>query len=884
MKTSTHGNTIFTMLNARYGSDPETSNLTAEQVKADIESLIKAMHFTDIPMEECQFLARKIISLLGVTKGDDECLASHEEYGSHSPTWFTDIKDKHDEWYSAYEGKLYAKNWSGNVIQKLRESSDAIMNYLGNPNEPHFNVRGLVMGDIQSGKTANFIALCNKAADAGYRVIIVTAGIIEKLRQQTQARLESEFVNLLNSKIVPTLTGTKYDFKKEQGKNPVSVFRNDVPVLCVIKKNVSVLQHLYEWLQKGKKGNGTLPWPLLFIDDEADNASINTKKLTEEANPTKTNEFIRKILKLFSKSSYIGVTATPFANVFIDPESDDIAIAGDLFPKSFVYRLTTPSNYFGTSTVFAEGSPYLREPDDLEYWLPVHHKREDYPSEELPYSLQYAIAYFLLANGVMDFLGESNDVIQHRTMMIHISRFIPIQNRIAEYVGSFVRRLLSRVANYCGDAQKAENVPELKLLHKIWDLENLYLRCNKMSWASFLKKYLYSAIQTIETVSVNSGSNKSLDYTNGDKRIIAIGGNALSRGLTLEGLVVSYFRRETMMSDTLLQMGRWCGYRDSYKELVRIWIPTSIVDNFGYASQISEDISQMFHQMVEEKCSPADFAIMIRKDPGAMLPTARNKMRTASVANIPIILAGHAIETPRMHNDKKEIDSNNKAVKDFLIENQKYAGTNAGWNDMCFLRGVPMERSLNLLANFKTGVMSYGFFMRDICNYLEKHYDSIDIVIQTASAGDDNSIDIGSQGHPFVIKKLRRQLSLNSDQSIIQINGTKLKVTSGGVMKYILSSEKAQDNADAYRKKWNKSAPDSLYLSLAGNSAHPIPLLVLQFVSLSKELSTGDLASKEFFAMSIGFPGTKDMSQNNAETFYLTKKAYNEYIAAEQEE
>lgn len=374
MKTSMHGNTIFTMLNARYGSDPETSNLTAEQVKADIESLINAMHFTDISTGECQFLARKIISLLGVTKGEDECLASHEEYGPHSPTWFTDIKDKHDEWYSAYEGKLYAKNWSGNVIQKLRESSDAIMNYLGNPNEPHFNVRGLVMGDIQSGKTANFIALCNKAADAGYRVIIVTAGIIEKLRQQTQARLESEFVNLLNSKIVSTLTGTKYDFKKEQGKNPVSVFRNDVPVLCVIKKNVSVLQHLYEWLKKGKKGNDTLPWPLLFIDDEADNASINTKKLSEEANPTKTNEFIRKILKLFAKSSYIGVTATPFANVFIDPESDDIAIAGDLFPKSFVYRLTTPSNYFGTSTVFAEGSPYIREPADLEYWLPVHHK------------------------------------------------------------------------------------------------------------------------------------------------------------------------------------------------------------------------------------------------------------------------------------------------------------------------------------------------------------------------------------------------------------------------------------------------------------------------------------------------------------------------------
>lgn len=468
-------------------------------------------------------------------------------------------------------------------------------------------------------------------------------------------------------------------------------------------------------------------------------------------------------------------------------------------------------------------------------------------------------------------------------MMIHISRFIPIQNRISEYVGSFVRRVLSRVANYCGDAQKAENVSELNLMHKIWDLENLSLRCNKMSWASFLKRYLLTAIKTIETVSVNSGSNKSLDYTNGDRRIIAIGGNALSRGLTLEGLVVSYFRRETMMSDTLLQMGRWCGYRDLYKELVRIWIPTSIVDNYGYASQISEDISQMFHQMVEEKCSPADFAIMIRKDPGAMLPTARNKMRTAAVANIPIILAGHAIETPRMRNDKKEIDSNNKAVVNFLLENQNYRGTNAGWKDMCFLRNVPMEKVLTFLSKFKTGVMSYGFFMQDICKYLEKHYNSLDIAIQTSNAQDETSKDIGSQGKPFVIRKLHRQLSLNSDQNIIQINGTKLKVTSGGVMKYILSSHDAQEEAEAYKKKWNKSAPDSLYLGLAGDT-HPTPLLVLQSVSLSKDLPSSNLSSKEFFAMSIGFPGIKDSSQNNAETFYLTKKAYNEYIAAEQEE
>ena len=887
MKISSHANTILSMLNVKYGTEPD-GIVTEESLEADLNDIIKLLKFTDITNDELVYIKRKLKANHGITKEPDECLANIDEYGSHSPTWFTDIQHDHNEWYLAYEARLYTKKWSGNVITKLGESTDKIMNYLGNPSENSFNVRGLIMGDIQSGKTANFIALCNKAADAGYRVIIVTAGIIEKLRQQTQFRLENEFVNLLSNKTIPTLTGTKFDFKKEQGKNPFSVFRNDVPVLCVIKKNVSVLQHLYEWLQKGIKKSKSenkivLPWPLLFIDDEADNASINTKKLTEEANPTKTNEYIRKILNLFQKSSYIGVTATPFANVFIDPQTDDDAIKGDLFPKSFVYRLTTPSNYFGSSTLFEDGSPYLKILDDIDFWLPARHKRDEYPSEELPCSLKYAIGYYLLINGVMDYIDENNDAIKHRTMMIHVSRFISIQNRITQYVESYVRKIKARVANYCADANKAENVEEIKSLHNIWDKENLSLRCDKMTWPNFLEKYLYEAIKTIEVISVNSGSSKALDYTEDGKRFIVIGGNALSRGLTLEGLAVSYFRRETMLSDTLLQMGRWCGYRDDYKELIRVWMPEALIDNFGYASQISEDLSQMFHQMVEEECSPADFAIKIRKDPGAMLPTARNKMRTASVANIPIILAGHAIETPRMINDKKQIQINNQCVVEFLLKNKNYIGSNNGWNDMCFYRHVPIENIKDLLTQFKTGVMSYGFLMPDIISYLVNHYHLVDVVIQIPSKNEPSIKDFGTKEQPLKIRILKRQLSLNSDKHIIQINGTKLKVTSGGVMKYILTEHEAKQYSDMYTKQYGKTAPDSYYLKCAEDT-HPYPLIVLQYVSLSDKTKSSDLVADEFFAMSIGFPGKKDDELESVETFYLTKTAYSEYINAEQEE
>ena len=643
MQLSKAASQALYFLNIKYSELGEDASLTEEQIVSDVQQAAATPFIGKFSEEEQAHVVRKLIALVGVVKTEDECIVNTSEYSQQDPNWFSKLKESHNEWFTAYRTKLYQKEWSPNVIRELDKSSDAIMNFLGDPQSQQFNVRGLVMGDIQSGKTANFIALCNKAADAGYRVIIVTAGIIEKLRRQTQSRLEREFISLLPVKQVVKLTGTTYDFRKEQGENPLHVFRNDVPVLCVVKKNVSVLQHLYKWLQKGVKkysesGEISLPWPLLFIDDEADNASINTKELTEEANPTRTNELIRKILKSFTRSSYVGITATPFANVFIDPDTEDKVVADDLFPKSFVYRLTTPSNYFGARTLFEEGSPYLRIIDDIEFWLPASHKKENFPSEELPASLKTAIGYFLLVNGVMDVMGENGEKIDHRSMMIHISRFVAIQNRITTYVDDYVKRLIARISNYCGDPTKAEKISEVRELHSIWSDFQLSRQCDGMRWNRFLKEYLLPAIKTLEVVSVNSGKTiKSLDYTESEKRVIVVGGNALSRGLTLEGLVVSYFRRNTMMSDTLLQMGRWCGYRGSWQSLVRVWMPQGAVDNFGYSSDISDELSEVFHQIVEQGGSPKDFAFKIRKCPGAMLPTARNKMRTATRVRFPVV-------------------------------------------------------------------------------------------------------------------------------------------------------------------------------------------------------------------------------------------------------
>ena len=892
MQMSKNGKRALDQLNTLYSGIGDEISLTEDRIKQDLADVLKWLRLTGVSEDEKRFIIRKIISIVGIEKMPDESIVSKEGYLEHDSEWFTKIKDEQCEWFNCYRAKLIAKDWSPNVIRELDRSSDAIMNCMGDPRSERFNVRGLIMGDIQSGKTANFIALCNKAADAGYRVIIVTAGVIEKLRRQTQGRLEKEFVDLLPRRQVATLTGKTYDFRKEQGKNPVNVFRPDIPVLCVVKKNVSVLQHLYKWLQKGvkkisEKGDISLPSPLLFIDDEADNASINTHELTEEANPTRTNELIRKILKSFQRSTYIGITATPFANVFIDPDTEDEAVADDLFPKSFVYRLTTPSNYFGAEKLFEPGSPYLEIIEDIDLWLPASHKKEEYPSEDLPQSLRSAIGYFLLVNGVMDVIGKEGDVIRHRSMMIHISRFVAMQNRIHGYVDAYLKRVRAKIKNYCGNPQRAEKVPELKFLHDIWDKYKLSVACNDMTWSKFLKSYLYDSVNLIETVVINSGrSVKSLDYEDGDKRVIVIGGNALSRGLTLEGLVVSYFRRNTMMSDTLLQMGRWCGYRGIYQSLVKVWMPEATVDNFGYACDISEDISEMFHQLVEQQGSPRDFAFKIRRSPGAMLPTARNKMRTATKVKFPIVLAGHAVETPRIKNDPQVVTSNNKTVCNFLKRNWQYLDTNNEWENMQFLRNVPFEEMSNMLSGFKAGMMSFGFMVPQIAEYISTLGVNWDVAIPVSKEEDcfvvDSELDIR-------VRKASRKLAVISSGREIMISGTKLKVTSGGAMRYILSPHVARMVISAYRAEAghaNKTPPDQRFLHKAKLEGCR-PIVIIQYVNMS-EVCKGSERPKatSFFALSFGFPGSKD-DQIDQE-FYFTKRAYEEselqeLISAEQE-
>ena len=349
----------------------------------------------------------------------------------------------------AYEKYLRQEGWAPQVVQALSDTGGRILGHLQDPlSEGIWDRRGLVIGHVQSGKTANYMGLVARAADAGYKFIIVIAGIHNNLRKQTQERMDEGFIGRSSdpgnrvtvgvgrfSSDFPhpaTLTNINEDFNKNTAeKSGWKLNDFSKPIVLVIKKNVTTLQALHKWLKELNSKNGQITdVPMLMIDDEADNASINTNK--PELDPTKTNAWLRQILNLFAKSCYVGYTATPFANIFINPEAYDQDVREELFPRDFIYSLDAPNTYFGPDKVFLEdesSSKILREIRDCEDYLPLTHKK-DIPLTDLPPSLYKAFNLFIVAKTIRNCRGQDN---KHCSMLVNVSRFVAVQRMVKNH-------------------------------------------------------------------------------------------------------------------------------------------------------------------------------------------------------------------------------------------------------------------------------------------------------------------------------------------------------------------------------------------------------------------------------------------------------------------
>lgn len=641
--------------------------------------------------EQIDSVIRYVHSRLVTTMDEGVSLINQEV--DHDEDWYLKREGLLWDYWSDYEQHMIAEDWHPRVVNTLGDVTGKILGLLKNPNDPgEWDRRGLVIGHVQSGKTANYIGLITKAADAGYKFIIVIAGIHNNLRKQTQQRIDEGFVGRdstpdstrkyvgvgrlnKNRKFPVSLTNTYQDFTKQVATGIVADLQGfNQPVVVVIKKNVTTLSNLYSWLKDWNTRESSQQIanvPMLMIDDEADNASINTNK--PDIDPTRTNREIRRILQLFKKRCYVGYTATPFANIFINPDSAD-EMLDDLFPRDFIYCLEAPTNYFGARRVFMDeerSGGILRNIDDAENYFPLTHNTKDFTVSDIPPSLKKAIHVFIVGKAIRILRGQGN---KHASMMVNVSRFVGVQRQVREIV-SFYLETLARSVRYnhslpIPDALKNEGMQDLKATY-----DEEFSALNEQ-WPG-IQKVLSGAIDAIKVYVVNSKSDEALDYkkvedSNESLTALAIGGLSLSRGLTLEGLMVSYMYRNTKMYDTLMQMGRWFGYRGGYEDLCKVYLSEESQGWYEHISDATEELRNSVIQMRRDGLSPKQFGLYVRAHPDALTVTALNKMRDTETRSLQISFNGKLIETHIVPAAEDIADQNQALLRELyaLLENR----------------------------------------------------------------------------------------------------------------------------------------------------------------------------------------------------------------------
>ncbi len=798
----------------------------------------------------------------------------------HVPWYYNAKKDIDGKFWSRYRDYLIChQNFSPDVVRTLESSTDDMMDLLGNPNQNNgFSRRGLVIGDVQSGKTATYTGLINKAADSGYRIIILLTGTIEKLRQQTQCRLDEGFVGLSSKDqmdcnrnsnigvgdIDPSIsawvfTSTTSDFNKRIA-DQVRGRLNDInsPILFVLKKNKSVLEKLEQWFKSNTDLREQLP--MLLVDDEADNASVNTKKAEDD--PTAINKCIRKLLKLFVKSSYVGFTATPFANIFINPDTDDEMLEDDLFPRDFIYSLESPTNYVGARTIYSEDGTHnymLKNHSDCERFIPLKHKKY-FDVQTIPDSMEEAIGSFLITNAIRDLRGEINN---HRSMLINVSIYIDVQKKIEHIVENYVRDIQREVKNYQMLGDEALKYSSFQFLKRVYfehfdPLKRKEFEGEDMSFSwEQIQKQLADSIAPIVVRAVNGGNaSKNLNYDEYKKdglRIIAIGGYSLSRGLTLEGLCTSYFYRNSKMYDTLMQMGRWFGYRPNYESLCQVWLTKEASDWYEYISDASDELRDQVKKMRDANLTPKDFGLAVRSDISSLMVTAMNKMRTAQNYSQTISLSGKMVETPYLYANKKNQEKNLENTKSWLMDLEqdgyKYVNNENYAIKKHQILNVPKEYVVEYLQNFDSHYYNMNFSIESLIDLVKEDDSLLNLWDIAIASGEGKQIDFANiKGLPMVERSFEFKESVG-----IQISGSKSRLGSVTFAKTGLTKEIAKEIESKIEKK--TFSQDDYFNS--GEKRNPILVIYpLSLKTKSKDVNGNiiDDEKKHAFVEKISHP------------------------------
>ena len=829
--------------------------------------------------KEAEDLALWFESVHGVTMTDGAALR-----GVRFEPWLEDARAGMDPYYwERYRQLLASRDFSGHVLATLDSVTDRILGLLENPaKEGKWDRRGMVMGHVQSGKTANYIGLACKAADAGYKVIVIIAGIHNNLRNQTQRRIDEGLVGVdstgaargalpaqrvvgvgrFDSRRKPSsFTTTQRDFSKTIADSVGIPLQNlKEPVVFVIKKNTSTLRNLIEWLRahNAQRGTESIREPMLLVDDEADNASINIGHRQGEV--SRINGQIRELLALFDRRCYVGYTATPFANIFIDPDTEDEMLEDDLFPRDFIVSLDPPDNYFGATRVFVDDAgDVLRPVDDNGDLLPVPHPIH-HPVTGLPGSLEEAVRVFVLARAIRLARGHAGS---HNSMLVNVSRFVGIQGQVRNELHAIVQRIRGSVrvhgARPTGEARRD---PEIEALSRAF--EHHYGHLPDASWPA-VQAHLHESVSAVNVVEVNSRSVGSLDYSGHDSiglNVIAVGGLSLSRGLTLEGLVVSYFLRNSMMYDTLLQMGRWFGYRPGYEDLCRVWMPEEAQGWYAHIAESIEELRDELARMQSTNATPEDFGLRVRSHPDTLVVTARNKMGSGRTMKVRIGLANSFVETAILRRDRPSLEANRQAAVS-LAGNLRRKGMAPEHGEPVgsgrLVRGAPVSVVDEFLSAFRNHDGSVKTQIPPVRSYIrERRIDELaewDILFPGVTRAQASARPLMNSAMGFEMVCQRRAAGPRSDDRTLMVT-SRQRVSSRGIERTGLTREEirtAEEDYDSrHRSAGGRQAnyPDWIYRNVRRR-----PLLVVHLLAIGNE--EDDLSGDTpVVAWSISFPTT----------------------------
>lgn len=772
---------VQTMLAEEMGKGLATPNVIAQKVDLVADTLF---HGKDVDRKKAvaEIIRRFSIWIGGATTLSDK--TGHKD-------WLNASRRKDWRYWQRYRDFLESK-MSIKAVDALDEATNKILEQLEDPlREGAWDRRGLVVGHVQSGKTGNYTGLICKAADAGYKIIIVLAGLHNNLRSQTQIRLEEGFLgyetsakdendvlryigageNARDAGIRPncaTHRSDKGDFNTKIA-NHLAISPEQRPWLFVVKKNKTVLERLLTWIRNhvadARDADGrriVSGFPLLLIDDEADHASVDTGDqvvnqdgtMDDEYQPKAINSRIRKILHTFERKAYVGYTATPFANIFIDRRKATKDEGPDLFPQSFIVNISAPSNYVGPARVFGlhssdgrvGGLPLIRDMDDHadasgeDGWMPLKHNKHHIPlyqgRDEVPPSLREAISAFVLCCAVRVFRGQGN---KHCSMLIHVTRFTAVQEQVRRQVSDLVKSFRMRLRGFSAE-EKGALLAEWR---KLWEedfvpasaevakvMEDSSGEFELPGWRD-IEKVLPEVVEDLagNVRAINGSSGDVLDYTEREEtglKVISVGGEKLSRGLTLEGLCVSYFARSTKMYDTLMQMGRWFGYRPGYLDLCRLYTTPDLVEWFGHIADAAEELRQEFDIMAKTHETPETYGMKVQSHPVLMV-TSPLKMRSAKT--LQVSFCGSVLETVAFHRDQSIIKGNLVATESLLeaagmpsesgvIVRKRGGGSMQEWKGFLW-KGVPAEHVAEFFSAYQTHSASHKVNSRVLADFVK---------------------------------------------------------------------------------------------------------------------------------------------------------------------